>query len=102
FNILYETSIKFVPKEPRLAETASINYNNPNPIRPFIAKSVNNPDLPTAVFFRDSFIIALIPFLSEHYNRSVYPWVRYNQTIIEMESPDIVVTEIIERNLGRI
>ena len=58
-----------------------------------------------AVIFHDSFTVALVPFLAEHFQRSVYIWKTspdsdlLNQ-VIEIEHPDIVVEEIVERLLG--
>lgn len=56
----------------------------------------------TAVVFRDSFFIALQPFLSENFGRVVYLWKRYDQTNIEevlkFFTPDVVIEEIVERD----
>ncbi len=53
-----------------------------------------------AVVFRDSYCSALIPFLSEHFGRTVYIWQhRFNEEVIEHEKPDVVIFEILERLL---
>ena len=47
--------------------------------------------------FRDSFSVYLIPYLSEHFSRSVYVWSPiFIPDIVEQEKPDIVVHEILE------
>lgn len=54
--------------------------------------------LPKAVIFRDSFSTALVPFLSEHFQRSVYYWqLPIDYQVIENEKPDIVIQEIVGR-----
>jgi hypothetical protein len=59
-------------------------------------------DAPTVVVFSDSFGAALVPFLSEHFRRSLY-LVRFgvDETVILRERPDIVVQELAERELQR-
>ena len=55
---------------------------------------------PRAVIFRDSFATALIPLLSEHFERSVWRWERaIDPVLIETERPDVVVFEMVERYL---
>ncbi|MEF3696052.1 alginate O-acetyltransferase AlgX-related protein [Desulfolutivibrio sp.] len=72
------------------------------------ADAFERPDsgLPRAVIFRDSFGQDLIPFLSEHFSRSVYQWPfpstakeprRFDRELILAEKPDVVVDEIVER-----
>lgn len=60
----------------------------------------DNPDLPSAVIFRDSFSMKLLPLLCESFSRIVavvagafYP------EIIESERPGFVITQIAERYL---
>ena len=60
---------------------------------------MSGPDqeAPRLLMFRDSFAVYLIPFLSEHFSRSVYVWTPiYNQDIVDHERPDIVVHELLE------
>ena len=60
------------------------------------------PDLPSAVLFRDSYGVELIPFLAPHFRRLRTIWdYRFNREVIEEEKPDIVILEIIERYLTR-
>lgn len=54
----------------------------------------------TLLMFRDSFANALIPLLSESFARAVYSRaVPLDYSRIESEQPDLVVLEIVERNL---
>ena len=66
------------------------------------APAVNGKRL-RVVVFRDSFCSALIPFLSEHFGRSVYIW-QYplDETLVESERPDVVILHIVERSLMNI
>jgi alginate O-acetyltransferase complex protein AlgJ len=56
-----------------------------------------------AVVFRDSFFEALIPFVSEDFNRIVYIWKPYDHAImkelIAQQKPQIVIEEMVERLL---
>lgn len=62
---------------------------------------VADPELPTAIVFRDSFANALIPYLSEHFRRTVYMWSRdIDPRAVRIEHPDVVVQEIVGRFLG--
>jgi hypothetical protein len=57
------------------------------------------PDL-RAVVFRDSMAIPLIPLLSENFRRVVYVSSRrLDPALIEREHPDVVIEELVERNL---
>jgi hypothetical protein len=56
--------------------------------------------LPRAVMFRDSFATWLIPLLSENFSRILYSWqYTFNREIVERESPDVVIQEMVERAL---
>ena len=53
-----------------------------------------------AVVFRDSFCGALIPFLSDHFYRSVYIWhYPLDKALVEAERPDVVILQMVERSL---
>ncbi|MFO1397514.1 MAG: hypothetical protein U1F48_10685 [Burkholderiales bacterium] len=60
----------------------------------------DKPGLPRAVVLRDSMAIPLIPLLSENFSRVVYVSSRaLDLAMIEREKPDIVIEELVERNL---
>jgi len=53
-----------------------------------------------AVVFRDSFSTALSGFLKEHFEEVVFIWTsELNRDIILKEKPDIVIYEVVERNV---
>lgn len=95
---------QFIQMAPRFARTATDGpqpgYPNPatRPGREIIVKVTGDARLPKALFFRDSFSSAAIPFLAEHFSRSVYVWDhRFYPYIVQAEKPDVVVFEAVER-----
>ena len=56
-----------------------------------------------AVFFQDSFGTALVPFISEHFKRTVFIWDYPNYAVmdaaVQQERPDVVIEERVERHL---
>jgi hypothetical protein len=56
-----------------------------------------------AVIFRDSFFMALTPYIARYFHRSTYIWEPMNyqslSKYIEQEKPNIVIDEVIERSL---
>ena len=67
------------------------------------ALGTGDASLPSAVMFRDSFANALIPFLSESFERIVYVWhPDVNAHVVELERADVVIQEVAERFLGRL
>ncbi|HZS36691.1 MAG TPA: hypothetical protein VFF06_07695, partial [Polyangia bacterium] len=67
-----------------------------------LAFETNTPSLPRAVILRDSFAARLHPFLSEHFQRSVYLFTdNFDTRLLESEKPDVVIEEMVERHLMR-
>jgi hypothetical protein len=67
-----------------------------------IAHGVDDPALPRAVMFRDSFANALIPYLSENFSRILYVWNRdVDPRVGTIEQPDVVIQEVVGRFLVR-
>jgi hypothetical protein len=63
----------------------------------------DRPGLPTALVYRDSMAIALVPLLSENFLRVVYVSSPFQRALVERERPDVVIEELVERTLhGRI
>ena len=56
-----------------------------------------------AVVFRDSFFVRLVPYFSENFKQVVYLWKEYDQRNLEeiflVFKPDIVIEEVVERNV---
>ncbi len=101
-NDLQEQQILFTSKNTRQAVSSTFDFPEPNlnPEMHVIAKEIPGSTAPRLLMFRDSFSNALIPFISEQFSRSVYVW-SYDipQYIIDAEHPDIIIMEIVERNL---
>jgi hypothetical protein len=65
-----------------------------------IITEIPGATLPRAVIFRDSFVSALAPLLSEHFSRVVYLWqYDFDPDVVQAEHPDIVFQEIVGRHL---
>jgi hypothetical protein len=63
---------------------------------------IEKSNYPKLVMFRDSFGVALLPYLSESFSDSLYVWYTpfgVNLSVIEKERPQIVILELVERNL---
>lgn len=102
---------RMLPMNPMIRETASWLHPGKGTQAHIIERTervitiseVNNPDLPRAVIFRDSFTDQLEPFLSEAFSRAVYPWsFRVDRNLVEQEKPDVVIFEIAERYLDKL
>ena len=68
-----------------------------------LVTEIPGSNLPRAVFFRDSFTSAMIPFLAEHFSRAVFLWeYDVNPEIIATERPQVVIQQIVGRHLGAV
>jgi hypothetical protein len=92
---------------PRVAPRTRVTEpSTPGPLQPAEFRVVMEQDnlrLPQALVFRDSFGDALIPFLAEHFRRTVYIWQDYptfDRELVEKEHPDVVLQEMVERKLA--
>lgn len=66
------------------------------------ATEIAKSKLPRAFCLRDSFMASMEPFLSTHFSRVAYYWQQeFPVSIIEREKPDVVIEEIVERELYR-
>lgn len=54
------------------------------------------------LMFRDSFTSAMIPYLSKSFDESVYIWESFSWEYVEIEQPDVVVWEMVERYAYRL
>jgi len=60
----------------------------------------DDPSLPRAVIFHDSFGVTLAPYLAEHFSYAVFQWRgRFDGKVIQAVQPDIVIEERVERRL---
>jgi alginate O-acetyltransferase complex protein AlgJ len=98
---LVEDTITLVPKTVPMAQAAPSPFLDPLDGKNMIVREVDNPHLPKAVVFHDSFTKALVPFLSESFRRVVFvPTLDFMPELIEREKPDVVIIECVERFLG--
>jgi hypothetical protein len=102
-DVIKEERITLAPKFIPRAVDASRSYPDPvdtsvYPGRKMVVKETNDPHLPKALIFRDSFASPLIPFLAESFQSSVFVWTfDFLPELIEREKPDIVIYECVER-----
>ncbi|MDP2683423.1 MAG: hypothetical protein Q8P20_00035 [bacterium] len=101
-DYVQEQFVKVRPKNGFQAVNDELLFDDPNPnySMDLVAKKIDDENLPKAVIFRDSFMNVVEPYLSEHFRRSSYVWT-YDilPHVIEIEKPDIVIYEFVERNL---
>jgi hypothetical protein len=99
-DIIAEEDRRLVPVQPRRARVMEEDRHDANWNQGRVALEINDAMLPKAVVFRDSFGSALIPFLAEHFRRSVFLW-RYDfaADVIEQERPDVVIWLMTSRRL---
>ncbi len=66
-------------------------------------KETNDPALPKAIIFRDSFTINLMPFLDENFCRTDYVFDKWNydfhKSLVEKEKPDLVILLVNESTI---
>jgi alginate O-acetyltransferase complex protein AlgJ len=102
---LIEPRIELRPLRARLARPAAVEAPPAEARRTVTATEIDDPTLPRAVMFHDSFGASLQPFLSEHFSRIVYSsgpadWRRnFDPQLVERERPQLVIQEIAERLL---
>jgi hypothetical protein len=63
-----------------------------------------SPDLPVALFFHDSFLYSVMPFLSEHFSRTFYVDMQAGNDMlphawVEQVQPDVVIIVLNEHFL---
>jgi hypothetical protein len=65
----------------------------------------NDPLLPKAIVFRDSFFTQLEPFTSSIFSSAEYNWRQFTEAdknYIMENKPDIIIWEIVERSIGTV
>src|SRR5437762_11055748 len=99
-RVLREIDLTLVPRRPRRARVVEPAGVEPTAEEGRLVTEIDDPSLPRAVIFRDSFVSRLVPFLSEHFSRAVYLWQNdFDAHAVEQEHPDIVIQEIVGRHL---
>jgi hypothetical protein len=94
-----DEQITLVPKfAPRARDLSPPFTKSAHGIGDMIIREVDDPHLPKAVVFHDSFSQSLIPYLSESFRRIVFIWTfDFMPELIEREKPDMVILECVER-----
>ena len=99
-DVITEEDRALLPDVPRRAKITAIDRTDPTWNVGRAVLEVNAPALPQLVMFRDSFGSALVPFLAEHFRRSVFLWqYDFDPSVIETEKPDYVVWLMTSRRL---
>ena len=99
-RVLREVDMTLVPRRPRRARVVEPAGAAPTAEEGRLITELDDPRLPRAVIFRDSFVSSLVPFLSEHFSRAVYLWQNdFDAAVVEQEHPDVVIQEIVGRHL---
>jgi hypothetical protein len=99
-RVLRETDLVLIPTRPRRAKVLEPAGAAPTDEEGRIVTEIDDPSLPRAVIFRDSFVSRLVPFLSEHFSRAVYLWQNdFDADVVAKEHPDVVIQEIVGRHL---
>jgi alginate O-acetyltransferase complex protein AlgJ len=99
-RVLREDDLALLPRRPRQARVVEPAGAAPMDELGRLVTEVDDPALPRAVIFRDSFVSRLVPFLSEHFSRAVYVWQNdFDANLVEQERPDVVIQEIVGRHL---
>lgn len=79
----------------KISSTLSVPPNKKNYVFHY-SSTINQIKVLT---FRDSFFTTLMKFMKENFGESVYIWDKFNEVVVETEKPNIVVWEIVERDL---
>ena len=99
-RVLRENDLTLVPRRPRRARLVEPAGAQPTDELGRIVTEIDDPSLPRAVIFRDSFTSRLVPFLSEHFSRAVYLWQNdFDADVVAREHPDVVIQQIVGRHL---
>ncbi len=99
-RVLREIDLTLVPRRARRARVIEPAGAFPTDEEGTLITEIDDPSLPRAVIFRDSFVSQLVPFLSEHFSRAVYLWQNdFDAGVVAKEHPDVVIQEIVGRHL---
>lgn len=95
-----ETRPVFTPAGGWRADVTEPDAPEPQYDQPRVASRVDDPRLPRALVYRDSFGGEVFPFLAEHFSRMLYLWeYDVNPSMVEAEHPDVIVQEWAGRRL---
>ena len=94
---LSETVDERIPRAPRRGNPRAVDSRD----SPDVVGGVDDPTLPRAVVYRDSFTESLIPLLTDHFREVRYVWARYGKDMKNAPDlkPDIVLQIMADRAL---
>jgi hypothetical protein len=73
------------------------------PLQPTLNFEHSDTSLPRMLIYRDSYTNLMIPYLVNHFSRSVFLWTHeFSAEVTDTEKPDIVIMEIIETHLDKL
>jgi hypothetical protein len=94
------TPLEPLPRHPLAALVAERSRHGPGSVR---RTTVDDPGLPRAVLFHDSFGPYLERLLAEHFGSLVCVWGgQPEKDLVDRLKPNVVVELIVERNMGRL
>lgn len=82
--------------------TPSRTALNARLVTPLVVTRNPNGEIKSAVIFRDSFMSAVIPFLSVHFREARYFWDTFNGRLIRKNTSALVVEAFAERTLMKL
>lgn len=99
---VFEEEFFFTRYQPVRIEPFDTGYHVPNS-RGVQGYFQNNTALPRLMMYHDSFAEMLLPFLSPHFSRSIFLWTHIiDFELVRREKPDILLFEIVERDLANL
>lgn len=96
-DFFLEDRIDMVPRAPFVLRVARERH-----MEPVIRSTASDPDKVRLVMFRDSFGEAMMSYLAEHFEQSLFVWTdQFDERHLLDAKPTLVITEIVERFLWR-
>ena len=101
--VLRETELSLRPRRSRLARVVEPLGDAGESQVGRLVTEIPGSERPHAIFFRDSFLSRMGPFLSEHFGRAVYLWQNnFDSDEVLREHATVVVQEIVGRHLTNV